>query len=309
MSNYNDIFKDLKKCKLDTAVINLWVVKRSIKDMKAKYKVLSTIIESNIEKKLLDVTSKYLTKNNEIKEYAFITEDHHDDIYALNSDETSFSIIFDEIKKGSDGEKLIDIKDLLEIYSYVIELKNNNFHILAFRKTENWKRLKKSSFINLIFREHRFINVEEDKVFSIDTNIDFIFYKDKLFILNKKNFEEALNFREGMKKNRDEVLGIFKEKNIIDNIEKMKENIGENLKYLRKISTIKKNGYYTDSNFIGLLKKVNEDNNFGLKFDNNRIIYEEDKLDLILTLLNNDRLKSVINEELFDVSIKKKVSK
>jgi hypothetical protein len=80
------------------------------------------------------------------------------------------------------------------------------------------------------------------------------------------------------------------------------------MKYLRKLSQIKKNGYYKFPNYIANLKIVNKQEKWGLRIENDKIIVEEDKIDLILTVLNNGRLKSLVTFETFDVDTKKKVS-
>ena len=87
----------------------------------------------------------------------------------------------------------------------------------------------------------------------------------------------------------------------------LKTRIGSNLNYLRKVSSIQKSGYYKDKNFLTALIAVNTQKNWGLIVENGVIVINDETIDLVLTLLNNGRLESPINHEIFDAPVKKKV--
>src|SRR6266496_1262567 len=103
-------------------------------------------------------------------------------------------------------------------------------------------------------------------------------------------------------------LNEFKKFRIITDVELMRTKIGTRLSYLRKISMIKKNGYYKQKTFLNGVKKVSKEMGWDVRYDGDRIVVTEQNLDLILTLLNNDRLASLINQEIFDVEVKKPVT-
>ena len=56
------------------------------------------------------------------------------------------------------------------------------------------------------------------------------------------------------------------------------------------------------------LAKVNVQEKWGLVIEDGKIVIDELNVELVLTLLNNSRLKSPINAEVFDAAVKKKVS-
>ena len=76
------------------------------------------------------------------------------------------------------------------------------------------------------------------------------------------------------------------------------------MKYLRKISMIKNNGYYKNKDFMARLTQANKTEKWGLTIVNNKIVLTEENFNDVLTVLNNDRLKSPITEETFDVHVK-----
>lgn len=117
-----------------------------------------------------------------------------------------------------------------------------------------------------------------------------------------------MNFREGMKANGAEVLADFEKLNIFDNVEIIKEFVGSNLHHLRKLSSIRKSGYYKQPDYMQKLIEVNNTEKWELQIVKNKIIVEKETVELLLKLLNNDRLRSPINHELFDSAAKAPVA-
>ncbi|GAN32810.1 MAG: DUF4868 domain-containing protein [Candidatus Brocadia sp. AMX2] len=301
--------KKMKSLDLDNASVFLWIIKRKLKDKKADYSVLNAEIENKLSEKLKKIVKEKFGSCNQLRDYSHLTEDQDDDVLTLNYKETDFPQIFLKIQKGSDNPKVEKTEDLFGTWAYVIEIKHD-FQLLTFTKVpETWDLKKKKGLMNLIFIENKFKDLEDNSIFRIQRKIDFFCFEDIIFVLDKKKFETGLNFREGMKANRDEVLKDFEAFGIIDDIEKLRERVGENMKYLRKISMIKNNGYYKNEDFITRLIQVNMKEKWGLKIEANKIIITEDNFNDVLTILNNDRLKSPITEETFDVHVKRSLGR
>lgn len=296
--------KKMKSLDLDNASVFLWIIKRKLKDKKADYSVLNAEIENKLSEKLRKILKEKFDNCNQLRDYSHLTEDQDDDVLTLNYKETDFSQIFLKIQKGSDNPKVEKTEDLFGAWAYVIELKCD-FHLLTFTKVpETWDLKKKKGLMNLIFVENKFKDLDDNSIFRIQRKIDFFCFEDIIFVLDKKKFETGLNFREGMKANRDEVLKDFEAFGIVDDIEKLRERVGENMKYLRKISMIKNNGYYKNEDFIARLIQANVKEKWGLKMEDNKIVIADDNFVDVLTILNNDRLKSPITDETFDVHVK-----
>lgn len=62
-----------------------------------------------------------------------------------------------------------------------------------------------------------------------------------------------------------------------------------------------------DKSFLQSLIKKNEEKGWNLKIEHGAIVAEESNVDFILKLLNNERVESQINQEVFDAVVKKKV--
>ncbi|MGH9932115.1 MAG: Kiwa anti-phage protein KwaB-like domain-containing protein, partial [Pyrinomonadaceae bacterium] len=263
--------------------------------------------EAKLKKKLLNIVSNSIEKSNDVRKYDYVTTDQDDDALAVTVKETDFVAISEKIAAGADAPSAKRSDDLLDAWAYIIDLAIPNKKVLAFKKvTESWNLKKKGPVYNLIFENAKLKDLEES-VFRVESSVDFVSFGDVLFVLNKKNFETGLNFRAGMEKNRDNVVAEMEGLKLFHDVAPIIEKCGSNIRYLRKLSTISNNGYYKNPEFMKQLRTLNEAEGWGLKIEDNKIVVSGENVDLVLTLLNNDRLKSPINEEVFDVEVKHKV--
>lgn len=118
-----------------------------------------------------------------------------------------------------------------------------------------------------------------------------------------------MNFREGMKALGENFLNEFESLGFFNDIGLIREYVGDNLHHLRKLASIRKAGYYKQPGYIERLIQVSAAEGWNLKIAGEKIIVEPEMIDLLLKLLNNDRLRSPINNELFDSSAKQPVRK
>lgn len=289
----------------------LWLVKRRLDvDKQAHYSVLRVDLERRLQTKLKKaVTDRIQGADYKLDEYDFLTADQDDRLLTVESKETDFVRIQTAVDKGAANKKAETYEDLLNSWAYVIKLEHDGGIVYAVRKINKLTRPVKLRAVDyLIFEDKKLVDLEDKKVFAIDTNLDFFVYDDTAFITNKKEFESVMNFRAGMERNRDKVLAELAALKIFSNVEPIRKSVGVNLHMLRKVSAIQKSGYYKDETFVTNLIKLNESEKWGLTIENGVIAVDENNVELLLTLLNNSRLKSPINQEVFDAAVKKKVA-
>lgn len=197
---------------------------------------------------------------------------------------------------------------LIGSWIYIARLEKDGQILYSVRRvSEGWTTKKVSQFINMIFDNNMLVDIEQKEIFRIDGKVDFFSFDGVIFIADKKNFETALNFREGMERNRDEIVEQVKQIKLFVNANKISNLVGNNIKRLRKLSQVKKSGYYKKQDFLQSLKQVNKDENWGIQYsDDGKLIVTEENIETVLTILNNSRLKSPINQESFDVDVKHK---
>lgn len=287
-----------------------WLVKRKLSQQQAKYSVLKVDTDARLEQKLKHaIIAKISDQGYQLDAYDFLTTDQDNGLLTIESAATDVTLIQAEIDKGTANPKVEKYEDLLDSWAMVIKLEHQDKALYAYRKIHKFTNPAKLAHVSFLqFKDQELKDLDQQEIFTIDTQVDFFSYEGTTFIANKKEFESTLNFRAGMEKNRDVVLQELVDLNIFSDASLLKEHIGANLNYLRKVSSIQKSGYYKDAQFLQELAKVNEQKGWGLVIENGAIVINEASIDLVLTLLNNGRLESPINHEMFDAPVKKKVT-
>ncbi|HMW08603.1 MAG TPA: DUF4868 domain-containing protein [Leptospiraceae bacterium] len=313
ISNSKEIFSQLSLLEFSKFTLEFWIIKEHKNKRESIYEAFFVMIDDSFREKIIQVVNNiFKNKNFILKEYSHEVIDNEEEIMFIDSKETEISQIIEKtLDKESDEKKVKDINELSDTWAYLIKLSHKNSEINFFKKlNRKWKIEKsKKEFFYSFFKNKMITALKEEDVIQISKTFDYIDYNGIIYILNKRNFETALNFRKGMEKNRDSLITELNELSIVENLDDFKEAIGNNLHLLRKASMIKKSQYYKDENFMKKLMEVNKKNKWGLTFKNNRIVFnkEKDKIEEILSCLNDDRLESPITLSIYDVQGKRKV--
>lgn len=305
--------KHLKTLKaLDLAHWNatFWLVKRKAIHREASYSVLRVDIDTKLRKRFKGYLKQQLqTRDFHLESYEFSNADTDDVLLTLDTDATDFPKVETAIGEGFDNPIAKEYRELLNSWAYVVQFERGQDRLYAWRKinamTDPKKvKSKKATF----FQNHQLVDVEEEQVFLIDPRFDFFVFEGVTFIANKREFESSMNFREGMKAHGNELLDEFGGMSFLSDVAPIKEYVGDNLHHLRKLASIKKAGYYQQPGYLGRLMQVSQEEDWGLKIVDGKIVVELETMELLLKLLNNDRLRSPINNELFDSAAKKTVA-
>ncbi|EFH4382045.1 DUF4868 domain-containing protein [Escherichia coli] len=298
--------KEIKEIDFSEWSVSFWLVKRKIAQKKANYDVLRVRTDKKLQKRFLGYLKKQLqNKDFHLALYDFNNADGDDTLFTLDTNVTDFVKVAVKIENGFNSPFAQSYDELLNSWAYISVFEKDDKKLYAWRKINSDTQPKKVRSKNAVFfQNHKLVDIEDKEVFLIDPVYDFFVYDGTTFIANKKQFESSMNFREGMKANSEEVLTDFIALNIFDNVDIIREFVGINLHHLRKLSSIKKSGYYKQSDYIQKLIRVNKKEKWDLKILDNKIIVEKETVELLLKLLNNDRLRSPINDEFFDSAAK-----
>lgn len=304
-------FRNLKRLNLQNTEVSLAVVKEYKRNRVSQYEVNYVQINPRLETRLRNIIIRKIEAANTFETYTYdCPEPEEDEVRAINSDETDFFRILEQLQALNPEEDIIeDIEELVKAKAYLIILRNDEgIQTVGFKTLpENWKMKRDRGLIPLLYRENRFEDLEEENVFSISSFVDLIYFDEALFILSRKNFESGLNFRDGMIAKADELYQEVQEANLFVNMEILTNRVGNNQRYLRKMATIKNLGYYQDANYLLRLRAISEQRNWGIQFQDGQIVITEEHLDAILTLLQNKRLHSELTDETFDVDSAKRL--
>lgn len=151
------------------------------------------------------------------------------------------------------------------------------------------------------------IDISSEQKFTMKSQVDFIQYEDGIFISDVGNFETSMNFHERLIEKRDEAMErISASKAIsINSLQNLKNAVKSDKYLMRQLTSVHAKGYYADHDWLGKLKNAAENAaTWKIKFDcAGSIIIEDDKdyIKEVLTLLQNKRVQTVVDQHIFDV--------
>lgn len=312
MDEQGIILRDLKALDLRTANVTLAVLKEYKRDRISQYTIKYVLIDEQLEDRLRSIVLNHISNSNTVEQYTYdCPEPEGDQLRAINYEETDFYSVYAALEDLIPEEDVIDnVEELVKSKAYMIVLRNTErIQVVGFKTLpENWRLKKSKGLIPLLFQNNRFEDLESENVFSIASIVDMLYFNKILFILSKKDFERGLNFREGMINNAEAMYEEVRELDVFDNIDILTNRVGNNLRYLRKIATIRNLGHYRDAIYIKRLRQLSVQKGWNVQFNANKIVITEESLDEILTLLQNKRLHSELTQEDFDVESVKLVS-
>lgn len=304
-NNQKQILKDLKGLNLSRSSVSLAIVKEYKKERVSHYDVKYVPINDNLEKRLRGIVIGHIGRSNTVENYTFdCPEPEEDQVRAIGYEETDFYKIIEQLGKINPEEDVIEgIEELLKAKAYVIVLRNRDgIQVVGFKTLpENWKMKRSKGLIPLLYKENRFEDLEANNVFSISSLVDLFYTNEVVFILSKKEFERGLNFRDGMINNANKMYQEVEQLNLFINMDILTNKVGNNQRYLRKVATIRNLGHYRDPQFLLRMKQISIAKGWNITFEKGQIVFTDETLDDILTILQNKRLHSEFTDEDFDV--------
>ena len=136
---------------------------------------------------------------------------------------------------------------------------------------------------------------------GIDDKIDFIIYNNNIYVLYHVAFERIFNLTEGF---HNAAVSVLKRKelgNSIKNFDKLREDILDNLSYIKRVSKLSKDDNETSTLFLKNLdetKAVIDEFNLDIEVDRNNMIIYDNKTQLgnFINLMQDSYYRTLIGK-------------
>lgn len=299
------IKKLLKQVDLETIQL-LFLVRKKVKNKIIGFTILKTDISIDVGTSLLNVLKAEIDQildQDDIRYIDYIPTLITDDntIQFISTEEID---IFSEILSSfTSSTQYFDIKNIRNLWAYAIKVGDSG--IIAFKKYYPSKILTRKKVTALLYKEGRFDRLNDD-ILTLEKNFDCIFYQNKIYILNIKNFESIFGYLDkwlvGIKKN----INILEEKSIIENFSDFYDMCASDPKKIKKLQKILDNEFKEKIN-KELVKNVNKDYNLSLSLNEKGELNVNGKnIWAVLRLLDDDHLKSTYSTNKYIAHSKEK---
>lgn len=301
----------LKGIELTGAVVNIYVIKTSLKNKNKRFAQINRLsCKDDLKSQFKDYVINCIAPLEHISELRDITTNQDNRVFYVEPGATDFTQAVDAIQDGNIAT-ISSATDLNKFNSYIIQLTyGEEKNIYAYRYVSTaWtvKNSAKGTFNLEMLNNQLIAGFDDQPRFQISPNIDLIQMGDGLFVTNLKNFESAMNYHERLKEKKEETIEALFTSNTVTraHADVLSEVIGNDKHLMRQLASVYQKSYYSNKKWLKKLQSAAKKAKVWLiAFDENgTIIVQEDKMYVkeLLTLLQNKRVETVVDHKIFDV--------
>ncbi|WP_047046542.1 Kiwa anti-phage protein KwaB-like domain-containing protein [Vibrio mexicanus] len=305
---------ELRGLELSDSVVNLWVAEVKTSNKTKRFGDIKNLkVHDDYKEHFRQYVIQCIRGNEHIEELKSIPTIQDNRFFYVESSSTDL----DQLKTKVEGGGLPTITEESELNgynAYVIQLTfgegDEEQSIYAFRYIKGaWSvnnTAGKSIFTSMQGNQ-LVVKIDQSPRFQITPYIDFFQYKSGVYIADIKQFEVAMNFHDRLVEKKAEAITALGQSAAMSSQESIKLTniIGEDKRMMRQLASVLDKQYYNNEVWLRKLKQAaDRAGNWQVKFDSNGKILIEDNKEYVkelLTLLQNKRVKTVVDDLMFDV--------
>jgi hypothetical protein len=303
----------LKTVEIPASAINLYVLKiNKLNKNKRCQEVRNLQCAPALAMRLAEDLKKNIMGRGHISNFSDITTNQDNRIYYVNAHETDFpqilSVMYPPADKG-EIKTISSLKELTEFNGYVVEVcrEEGLSPLYGFRYIAQAWSPKNSAGGFFKFNNDMVAIIDDSPVFRIDSYFDFVVLGDDMHVLDCGKFETAMQFKERLEEIKLETVSEMQSSNafVDDGGSVLATAIGTDKHFLRQLSSVKNKGFFKDPVWMGQLREAARNaGNWLIEFDpEGKIVVKPEKeyIRELLTLLQNKRVRTVVDQNIFDV--------
>jgi hypothetical protein len=296
--------EDLKAFNVDAATVSLWVFKGPRGPSGSPPTFTGHWVETTED---VDTALRDIVKNNrapleEVIEYGLLTQNNEGSALLIAKEETNADILIDEVAAETPNKRAVSAAHLQNSKFYLIKMVHNDTLLYAVRRTKGgWNTKRAMTARSIFFMENR-LDLDNRPHFELETTIDFFVVGEDLLILDKKNFESTLRYKET---HQNDFLALQAERDfagVFADLAPLVQHVGTNKIQLRRMSAVRHKGHYRNAEFMNRLRRRHAEYGLSFEFDaEGKIIATPEAGAQIITALLDHRLFSEFSRQIYDV--------
>ncbi|MEZ8700510.1 Kiwa anti-phage protein KwaB-like domain-containing protein [Vibrio cyclitrophicus] len=305
----------LKGLDLSSAEVCMYVVKSVSRNTNKRFSgVCRLACSDDMKSSLRGYVLSCIAGNEHITALKEINTTQDNRFFHVESSATDFPQAVNAIQ--NDAPILITASEQLSKFNgYVIQLIFNqgreNHSLFAYHYIAGSWSTKNSCNKRFSFNSEMVATIDSAPEFRITSGIDLIQFGEDIFVSDIGKFETAMNYTERLADKKGEAITALCASNAVSAVYKdtLTQAVGKDKFLMRQLASVHSKSFFSNDIWMRKLKKAadkaSEDGNpWQVRFDdNNQLIVEDDKSYIreLLTLLQNKRVKTVVDEVVCDV--------
>ncbi|AYY98404.1 DUF4868 domain-containing protein [Burkholderia multivorans] len=284
------------------AAISLWIFKNTAAQSGELYRAWCLPITQAVEAQLRQLVVDEIGSIRESIPFGPLAENGENQALVADVAGSSFEQLRAAVDQVQAEHEIANLRQLDNSVGYVLRFEfGANIAYAVRRLSASWKPRKAVSIVSLVYANGEF-DLQENRSFELSRTIDFIVIGNSAYIKSKRNFESMLAYREHYARAFDALKQSAEFMRIFSDIDFVSRYVGANAVHLRRMCVIQEKGYYRDAGFMDRLREWNANQHWGIQFDGEgRIVPSEESMRAILHCLLDQRLRSPLSDNTYDV--------
>lgn len=295
------VFQNFKNFNLEEADVLLWVFKRT--STATKYLASYVRTDEPLDDALRGFALVERDRITEWSPYSHLSQTTENGCLSVDAAETNFESLKTLADRPEMDHVINSLAKLKGAAGYLVKFAADGSTLYAMRRSPStWKTAyKKKGVINTVFKDGE-LSAVENVDFTIEPGFDLFALDDALLVGNKRGFESMMQYRAGYVQAFIELQDAQEFVALFTDMAPLVEHVGQNGTHLRRMAVIQEKGFYNNPAYLGALKQVCDNYQWGIDFDAaGRIIPTSETAAVIMKLLLDQRLVSEITKIMYDV--------
>lgn len=305
----------LKGLELNSAEVCMYVVKSASRNANKRFSdVCRLACSDDMKSSLRGYVLSCIAGNEHITALKEINTTQDNRFFHVESSATDFPQAVSAIQ--NDDPLLITTPEQLSKFNgYVIQLifnqEGESLSVFAYHYIAGSWSTKNACNKRFSFNSEMVAEIDNAPEFRITSGIDLIQFGEDIFVSDISKFEISMNYTERLADKKGEAITALCASNAVSGVYKdtLTQAVGKDKFLMRQLASVHSKSFFSNDIWMRKLKKAadkaaEEGHPWKVRFDeNNQLIVEEDKSYIreLLTLLQNKRVKTVVDEVVYDV--------
>lgn len=312
MANVDPGLKKLQAVNWSSAAVTLWTLHFHGPGATAGRELRHVRTLTNLEKRLGLIVQSGIRGARSTRRFDYVTADLEDD-QALTIDggdlmpqllQDTSSLV---AKLVGDNEVRVEdrVEEMLKAAGYLVRLEAASGEIvLAFKRMPE-RPVKVSGLFQAIFKGRKLDEEPEKPRLRLARTVDALHFDGISYILNKRDFEAGLRYREAMRETAGAVVQEITKAGVLSNPGDLLQGPrGENYQVLRRLAALSRKPDFKAAGWLEKVRSLNAKYDWKLVFnESGAIVVNEETLSTILSLLADRRALTLIGGQMIDADV------
>jgi hypothetical protein len=312
MANVDPGLKKLQAVNWSGAVLSLWTLHFQGPGAAAARDVRFVDTAPKLQARLEQIVQSAMRGARSTRRFDYVTADLEDD-QALTIEGGDLLGELQESTTKLSADRILgnavpydkDAEEMLKAAGYLVRLEAATGEVLLAFKRMPERPVKVDRLFEAFFTGRKLNEGAEKPRLRLSRTVDALHFENVSYVLNKREFEAGLRYREAMRETAGAVVEEITKAGVLSNPGDLLQGPrGENYQVLRRLAALSRKPDFKAAGWLEKVRALNARYNWKLVFnESGAIVVNEETLSTILSLLADRRALTLIGGQMIDADV------